>query len=280
MSERPKKLSDTVAVAGAPRVPRRPIRNGDSQCRSAIWKTREFRILAQAREHPSPGVGNDKFEYAVVRGIYDNAAFRSAAMLKNIVEQFAERTHQPSDESFHQPGRNRSVLSVLSPLIPGKPFRVPSTMIRSGQGEHPGAVACAGATDQSILQRALNLLKYRCFDRDEAVSIRKSRGRHRKFNQRPNLSRSSERDRSKVRQSAGDRLPQEIVGRLEARGRPLLRSFVQASPVYSCRLRRTCCRIFCHFPRTMDPPAVVVASPRLYPNTTVFGRYSARGHRH
>lgn len=280
MSECPKKLSDTIAVACAACVPRRPIRHGDTQCRSGIWKKRKFRIHSQAREHTSPSVGNDELEGAVVRGIYDNAAFRPAAVLKHIVLQLAERTHQPSDEPFRHPGCNRGVLSVLRPLLPGEPFRILSTSVHPGQGKHAGAIACAGATDRSIPERAFDLMEDRCFDHDAAVSVRESSGRHREFNQRPNPSRPSERDRSKLRQSACDRLPQEIVGRVEARGRPPLRSLVQVAPVYSRRLRRIGRRISCHLPRTMNPQAMVVASPRLDLNTTAFRLYSARGHCH
>jgi hypothetical protein len=280
MSKCPKQLSNTIAVACAARMPRRPVRKGDTQRRSGIWKKREFRILAQTREHTSPTVSDDELEGAVVRGIYDNATFRLAAVLKHVVLQLAERTHQAADEPFCQPGCDRGVLGVLRPLLPGKPFRVPSPRLHPGQGKHPGAIACAGAADRSIPERAFDLVKYRCFDHDAAVSVRESSGGHREFNQRPNPSRPSERDRSKLRQSAGDRLPQEIVGRLEARGRPPLRSLVQVSPVCSCRLRLICRRIFCQVPRTMSPQAMVVATLRLYPNTTVFRPYSARGHRH
>ncbi len=277
MSECPKKLSDTIAVACAARVPRRPIRHGNTQCRSGIWKKRKFRILAQARKHTSPSVSNDELEGAVVRGIYDNAAFRSAAVLKHIVLQLAERTHQSSDEPSRQPGCNRGVLSVLRPLLPSKPFRIPSARVHPGQGKHPGALTCASATDRSIPERAFDLVEDRCFDHDAAVSLRESSGRHREFNQRPDTSRPSERDRSKLRQSASDRLPQEIVGRVEARGRLPLRSLVQVAPVCSRRLSR---RIFRHLPRTINPQAMVAASLRLSPNTTVFRPYSARGYRH
>src|ERR1700728_463479 len=141
MSECPKQLSNTIAVACAARVPRRPVRNGDTQRRSGIWKKREFRILAQTREHTSPTVSDHELKGAVVRGIYDNATFRSAAVLKHIVLQLAERTHQAADEPFCQPGCNRGVLGVLRPLLPGKPFRVPSTWVHPGQGKHPGAIA-------------------------------------------------------------------------------------------------------------------------------------------
>jgi hypothetical protein len=275
MSECPKKLSDTIAVACAARVTRRTVGNGDTQCRSGIWKTRKFRILAQTREHTSPTVSDHELEGAVVRGICDNATFRSAAVLKHIVLQLAERTHQAADEPFCQPGCNRGVLGVLRPLLPGKPFCVPSTRVHPGQRKHPGAIACAGATDRSIPESAFDLVKYRCFDHDAAISVRESSSSDREFNQRPNPSRSSERDRSKLRQSAGGRLPEEIVGRLEARRLPPLRSLVQVSPVCSCRLRLIGRRIFCHLPRTMNPQAMVVASPRLYPNTTVFRPYSA-----
>ena len=229
MSECPKQLSNTIAVACAVRVPRRPVRNGDTQRRSGIWKKRELKILAQTREHTSPTISDHELEGAVVRGINDNATFRSAAVLKHIVLQLAERTHKAADEPCCQPGCNRCVLGVLRPLLPGKPFRVPSTRVHPGQGKYPGTIACAGAADRSIPEREFDLVKYRCFDQDAAVSARESIGGHCEFNQRPNPSGPNERDRSKLRQSAGDRLPQEIVGRLEARRRPPLRSLVQVS---------------------------------------------------
>ncbi len=263
MSERPKQLSNTIAVACAARVPRRPVRNGDTQRRSGIWKNREFGILAQTREHTSPTVSDHELEGAFDRGINDNATFRSAAVFKHIVLQLAQRTHQAADEPCCQPRCNRRVLGVLRPLLPGKPFRVPSTRVHPGQGEHPGAIACAGTADRSIPEREFDLVKYWCFDHDATVSVWESCGGHREFNQRPNPSRPTERDRSKLRQSAGDRLPQEIVGRLKTRVRPPLRSLVQVSPVWSCRLRLICLQTFCHLPPTMRQTAIIVALPKI-----------------
>lgn len=280
MGKCPKQLSDTVAVACAARVPGGSIRSSNSQCSSGICEKRKLRILAQTCEHTSTCVSYNKLEGAVVCRVGDNAAFRPAAVLKYIVLQLAERPHQAAAEPFCQPGRDRSVLGMLGPLLPSKPFRLPSARVNAGQGKYPGAIACAGAADQSIPQRAFEVMEYGCFDRDAAVSLRESSGRQREFNERPNPTRPNERDRSKLRQSAGERLPEEIVGRLEARRPPPLCSLVQVSPVCSCRLRLVGRRIFCHLPQTMNRQAMVVASPRLYPNTTVFRPYSARGHRH
>jgi hypothetical protein len=279
MSECPKQLSNTIAVACAARVPRRPVRNGDTQRRSGIWKKREFRILAQTREHTSPCVSDDKLEGTIVCRVGDNAAFRSATVLKYIVLQLAERAHQAANEPFCQPGCDRGVLGVLGPLLPGKPFRVPSAWVYPGQGKYPSAIACVGATDQSIPQRAFYVMEYGCFDYDTAVSVRERSGRQRKFNERPNPTRPSERDRSKLRQSARDRLPQEIVSRLEVRGRPPSRSLVQVASV-SCQLLRIGRRMPCHLPRPVNPQSIVAASSRLPPNATVLRAYSARGYRH
>lgn len=280
MSECSKQLPNTIAVACAARVPRHPVRNGNTQRRSRIWKKRVFRILAQTREHTSPTVSDHELEGAVVRGINDNAIFRSAAVFKHIVLQLAKRTHQAADEPCCQPRCNRGVLGVLRPLLPGKPFRVPSTRVRPGQGEHPGAIACAGTADRSIPEREFDLVKYWCFDHDAAVSVWESSGGHREFNQRPNPSRPTERDGSKLRQPPGDRLPQEIVGRLEACVRPPLRSLVQVSPVWSCRLRSICRQTFCHLPPTMRQKAIIPASAKLYPNTTAFCPHAPRGKWH
>jgi DNA invertase Pin-like site-specific DNA recombinase len=230
MSECAKQLSDTIAVASAARVPRRSVRSGYPQRRSGIRKKRELRILAQAREHASSGVGDNELEGAGARGIGDNAAFRPAAVLKYIVLQLAERPHQGTDEPLRQPRCERGVLGVLGPLLPGEPFRICATRVYAGQGKHPGAIACSGTADRAISQRAFDLAEDRRFQHDAAVGVRESNGRHREFNQRTNPSRPRERDRSKIRQSAGDRLPQEIVGGLEARGQPLWRSIVQIFP--------------------------------------------------
>ena len=195
----------------------------------------------------------NELEGAIVRRVGDNAAFRPATVLKHIILQLAERTYQAADEPFRQPSCNRGVLGVLRPLLPGEPFRIRSTKVHTGQGKHPGAIACAGAADRSIPERAFDLVEDEWFDHDAAVGVRESCGRHREFNQRPNPSRPRERDHSKLRQSAGHGLPQEIVGRLEARGHPLWRSLVQVSPVCSCRLNRIGRRFFCPLAATDEP---------------------------
>lgn len=246
MSECPKKLPNTIAVACAASVPRRPIRSGDPQRHSGICKMRELRILAKARKHTTSCVGDHKLEDAIAYGVGEKTAFRSAAVLKHIVLQLTERPHQAADKPLLQPCCDRGVLGMLSPLLPSEPVRIPSFRVYAGQGKRPGAIAWASAADRSITERTLKLVEDGWFDHDAAVRVRESPGRHREFNQRSNPSRPLERDPSHLRQSASDRLPQEIVNCLETRDHPPRCSFVQIAPAYSSRLRRNGSRSFCH----------------------------------
>jgi hypothetical protein len=234
MGERAKQLSNSIAMACAARMPRRPVRSGDPQRCSGISEERQLGILAQARKYASPCVGDDEFEGAVARGVGDNPAFWPTAVLKHVVLQFAERPHQATNEPLRQPRSHRGVLGVLGPLLPSEPLRIRPTGVHAGQGKHPGTIACTGTANRSISQRALDLAKDRGFDHDAAVRVREGGGRHREFDQRPNPSRSRQRDRSEVRQPASDRLPQEIIGRLEARGHPSCRPLVQVAPRQNC----------------------------------------------
>jgi hypothetical protein len=158
MGECAKQLTDAIAVARAARVPRRTIGRSDPQRRPRIHEAGEFRIFAQAREYAAPGVGNDKLEGAVARGIGDHAAPRAAAVLENVVLQFAQSAHQPAHKSLGQARRDRCVLGMLRPLIPGEPRRLIATGIQLRQREDAGAVMRAGATDRPVPQRPFDLV--------------------------------------------------------------------------------------------------------------------------
>src|SRR6266446_5910105 len=186
MSEGAKQLSDAIAVARAACVPRCSVGHSDPQRCAGFFEAGELGIFPQAREHTPPSVGDDELEYAIADGIGDNAAFRSATVLKHIVLQLAERPHQAADEPLRKPRRDRGVLGVLGPLVPGKPFRFRSTRVHMGKGKHPCAIMCDGAADQTIFQRAFYLVEDWRFDRNAAVSVWVSSGRHSEFDERPN----------------------------------------------------------------------------------------------
>jgi hypothetical protein len=230
MSKCAKQLSDAIAAARAARVPRCSVGHSDPQCCAGFFEAGELGIFTQAREHTPPSVGDDELEGAIADGISDDTAFRPTAVLKHIVLQFAEGPHQAADESLRKPRCDRGVLGVLGPLIPGKPFRFRSTRVHMGKGKHSGAIVGASAADRPMPQSAYDVVEDRRFDRDATISICVSSDRHGEFDERPNSSRPREPNRPKLRQSAGDSLPQEIVGRLKARDNPLWHRVVQFAP--------------------------------------------------
>jgi len=214
MGECTKELTDAVAMPSATGVTRRAVGRSNAQRGARIGEMLEFGVLAQAREHAPPGIGDDEFERAVASTVGDQPGGRPAAVFKDIILQLTERAHQAGSQAFGETSGHGGVLGVLGPLIPKRVVSADG-WIEQAQGEDAGAVAGAGAADRAVGQRVFYLVKDRRLDRHAAIGVGRRQAGDRKFDQGTDEAGTTEDQRRQLRQAAGNGLPQQVVGRLK-----------------------------------------------------------------
>jgi hypothetical protein len=242
MGECAKQLTDAVAVPRASGMPRRAVGCGYTQRLAGIRQPGELGVLAQASEDAATRVGDDELEGALTRSIGDETTFWPPAVFEDIVYEFAERAHQPGGQSPRQSCPDGSVFGMFGPLVPDRPLRTVFVMIVARKGKDARSVAGASAADDTLPQRSDELMKHRRFDCHSMVVISSGRRRDRELGERSYTPRAAKPHRPKRRQSAMDRLPEQVISRLEACGDLSWRNLAQVSPrgagypTHHCRL--------------------------------------------
>ena len=217
MGKRAKQLSDTVTMTCTARMAGGSVGDGSAERLARIWEMCKIGVFAQARQYASSGIGNDEFKGAVAGTVSNQPALWLSAMLKNIVLQFAQRTHQSGHQSPGQACCYGGILHMLRPLIPEQVVSSAGRWIELAQWEYAGSVTRAGTANQTNAEGQLDLVKDRWFDLHLSVCARHTPARDGELHQRANQARPTKGKRWKMRQTSSSRLPQQIIGNFKSR---------------------------------------------------------------
>ena len=214
MRERSKQLADAIPPPILIAVTRSSIGRGDAQRFTRIVKVGECRILAQAGQHPLPGIGHDKFERASRRSIGDQSAVAIRTMLMRVFLQFTPRADQPRRKARGNAATNRGIFRVAEPLLPRRRISVvPIQGERKDTGDVPGARSAYAP----VAERFEDSCKDRRIDANACILGRHLAYSIGHFDKRTNQTGPLDHDRRMRGQSTVLRLPEKVVSDVEPR---------------------------------------------------------------
>ncbi|MET4625492.1 hypothetical protein ABIB83_002505 [Bradyrhizobium sp. I1.8.5] len=213
MCQRTEQLPYAITAPAGAAVSRSAVRYGDSQCFASVFEMSEFGVLMQACQYTDAGISDHKLKAFAGGGVSDEAGLVPATMLINVFLELTERPHQATHQRARQPRRYGRILGMARPLLPAA---VVTGRIESSQREHAGRVP--GTEAANVTGYPLEYLS-----EEGGLHGHGNIGRRIRLDgkcyldQRSNLTGAANADRSAVRQSAGPRLPEKIIGDIKGR---------------------------------------------------------------
>ncbi|MDR7257221.1 hypothetical protein J2X47_001392 [Sphingomonas sp. BE270] len=228
MRQRSEQPSNAKAATGATRVARRTIRRRCTQSLSGIDKAGELGILSQACQDTNARISNDKLKCAFSGSICDDPGLGSAAVLHHVFLEFAQRSHQPCDQSARKAISTGSIFNVAGPLIPQH------IGIRFGvvvhQREHTRYISRARAAYSGLGYALANLREEWRRLSQAGIGFWQSRCRKRQLNKRANLPGTFDHELTAPLKATLPRLPKQIVDDVKRSRKSMRRSKTQECP--------------------------------------------------
>ncbi|WP_018240692.1 hypothetical protein [Ensifer sp. BR816] len=208
MRQRPKKLTDPIAMSRLAPEPGGPVGYGFAERLARMLKFCELGVLSEACQYAHPCVGNDKLKRVATYSVRDKTGVDPAAVVIDIVLQFSQCPKKSFDKSSRHIVR-RCVLRVFGPLIPER--LIAGLRIVAEQWENPRDFVDTAAGNGTLIERLIHHAYETRFERYGAISVWQEASGHGQFNQRTNSSRFSNADTPCLGKPARDSLPKQII---------------------------------------------------------------------